>query len=312
MKIGNMLIIAGILIIALGTWAISKGNELNDSKTIKDLKDSLNLKNEELQQKTDKVGELTNQVLNFSKELDSNTAEIAKIQKDIVKLSSNTNKTTNKVLELSKTLDSNTVNISRISTEISGIASKTNQLTNIILNEQREKGAIKFKVPNTRNFLLNLGGNIVAKSRKAFEEGFIIKFFNVGELPIYLQIDGDDLLVSAVLKDRKRNIILEMDNNEWALDKSSNFSINYDESALEIIDSRGLISLQIQLIGNQFIFKGIVFQYKTGVIIFTDKVASLMSYDSEDFEKKLFDEMIQTPRLFKHVGADYLGKRVTN
>lgn len=314
MKSGQMLLL-GITILlvgtGLGTYLIHQSNRSKSSDRIQKLEDSLNLKNSELQLKTNKIESLTNDILGFSKKLDINTTEITKVSNELVKVSNSTNKITNQTLKVSEKLDDNTSNIASISKEISKISLETNQLAEIISNEQKEKGIIKLNVPKRNTYILNLGGNIVAVSREKLEEGYVIGFPMLGKIPVYLELVGNIMLVSAFIKDKEHNIILHMENGEWALNKANNFSINYDETALEIINKKGLITLQIQLTNNIFVFQGMIFK-KKGVIIFTDKIASSYSYDRENFEEELFKEVIETPRIFKHFGENYLGQRLSN
>ncbi|MEW4925593.1 hypothetical protein [Algibacter sp. 2305UL17-15] len=153
--------------------------------------------------------------------------------------------------------------------------------------------------------------NIVSVSRKILEDGFTLKFSGIEEIPVYLELFENSILVSAFIKDKEGNIVIHMENGEWALNKTSNFSINYDETALEIINKKGLIALQISLTDNIFLLQGIIFK-KANVVVFTDKFASTYSYKNKNLEEELFKQTIGTPRLFKHYGENYLGQRLSN
>lgn len=121
MKKMNMLVI-GIIVMLLGTgigtYIINKSGSDESAKTIQDLKDTLSLKNEELQQKQ----------ISFEKKQDEN------------------NLLQEKILEFQKKLDSNTNSITEVTKAISEVAIKTNQISNLIKNEQREKGKLVFDI----------------------------------------------------------------------------------------------------------------------------------------------------------------------
>lgn len=84
----------GLILILIGTFVTYKASSYESEKTIKDLKDSLNIKNEELQTKQDalinkqKVNtKLSEKILQLQEKLDSNTNAIADVSDEISKVS---------------------------------------------------------------------------------------------------------------------------------------------------------------------------------------------------------------------------------
>ena len=196
------------------------------------------------------------------------------------------NNLTNEIIEISMGINENTESIKKLTNRISKITSKTNLVTEIIKNEQKQKGLIKLKKPNSDEFVLKMSTVSMSFPSEVFNQPFNVgKRLNTSGMNIFIKFNKNDVLVSLVLNDKNGNRIIEIIDGEWALNKSNNFSINYDERALEIIDIQGLVVFQVELIGNNFEFKGIYYS-SNEVQIYNSDGLLMLAYDSEDFNRK--------------------------
>jgi hypothetical protein len=73
---------------------------------------------------------------------------------------------------------------------------------------------------------------------------------------VWLKLQGKKLLVSANFRDEKGNIIAELRDNEWSLNKQLIFDRNYNEAALEVRGENGEIVLQVVDCGAVISFAG--------------------------------------------------------
>ena len=220
------------------------------------------------------------------------------------------NNLTNEIIEISMGINENTESIKKLTNRISKITSKTNLVTEIIKNEQKQKGLIKLKKPNSDEFVLKMSTVSMSFPSEVFNQPFNVgKRLNTSGMNIFIKFNKNDVLVSLVLNDKNGNRIIEIIDGEWALNKSNNFSINYDERALEIIDIQGLVVFQVELIGNNFEFKGIYYS-SNEVQIYNSDGLLMLAYDSEDFNRKFINNAWAIDRIFVHHGSNYLGKRM--
>lgn len=233
MKKMNMLVI-GIIVMLLGTgigtYIINKSGSYESAKTIQDLKDTLSLKNEELQQKQ----------ISFEKKQDEN------------------NLLQEKILEFQKKLDSNTNSITEVTKAISEVAIKTNQISNLIKNEQREKGKLVFDIDdqNYNQYNVKFGGLTTVFTKEELKKG---KSSGVNDIVFATKMKDGKFVFSLKLYNQYGNIIFDMEEGQWALKRSDVFSVNYDSKGVEIIDKQGNVILQIDLFENEFRISGTFF-----------------------------------------------------
>lgn len=89
-------------------------------------------------------------------------------------------------------------------------------------------------------------------------------FLREGDQPLLsLKIENGKLLVGTIIRNSKGEIIAELSNNEWKLNRDSIFDRNYNDNALEVRDKTGNIVLQVVNFGYAIHFAGI-FQCKNG------------------------------------------------
>ena len=80
---------------------------------------------------------------------------------------------------------------------------------------------------------------------------------------ISLHMKNNKLYVSARLRDRTGDLVAELKNNEWQLNKNSIFDRNYTDQALEVRERSGKVILQVANMGEVIHFAGI-FHCKNG------------------------------------------------
>ena len=89
-------------------------------------------------------------------------------------------------------------------------------------------------------------------------------FLREGTQPLVsLRIENQKLYVSTTIRNKSGEIIAELIDNEWKLNKNSYFDRNYNDQILEVRDNSGNIVLQLANFGNVIHFAGI-FNCKNG------------------------------------------------
>ncbi|MTE25641.1 hypothetical protein [Winogradskyella ouciana] len=249
------------------------------------------------------------EIINLKTSLNKSNEKLEEKQIELKDKSDSIEKLANDVLNFSKNINTNTDKISELTNEISEITSKTNQVAEIIEIEQRQKGTVKLKRPNSSEFKCYLASNSVILPSTHLEKGVnMSKIFSNFTLDILVKLSKESVLISTILNDKYGNRIIELKDGNWALNKSNNFSINYDDQALEIIDNKGFVVFQVELILNELTFKGIHYGAEQ-VYIYNDYGIFIIGYESDDFNREFSERAFQINRLFEHVGANYLGKR---
>ncbi|WP_178988472.1 hypothetical protein [Winogradskyella schleiferi] len=291
-----------ILIIFIGL-----GSAAGVILTVKKLLNTEKNKNDIIDSQRNEISTLNNDLNLVNKELQLKQIELKAKSDSIENL-------TKDVLNFSKDIDFNTKTIEGLTNEISNITKSTNIVSGIIKNEQRQKGILKLKKSKFKKFEIVYGNNMfLEKSLTELEKGIelgdnMLKIKNFSkEFKFSVKFSGDDILISGILHEKNGTRVIELKDGEWALNKASVFSINYDDTAIEIIDNDGYVLLQIEVIKNKIYFKGI-FYSNTMAVVFNDGIQSV-SLDSEDFEQNLKSKVSTITRIFKHTGENYLGVR---
>ena len=83
-------------------------------------------------------------------------------------------------------------------------------------------------------------------------------FLKDGELPVLsLNERNGQLLVSTTIRDAKGDIVAEIKENEWAVNKNAAYDRNYPNDAFEVRDNRGRVALQVASLGDTIHVAGI-------------------------------------------------------
>ena len=88
--------------------------------------------------------------------------------------------------------------------------------------------------------------------------------FKDGNQPlISMSLENGKLSISTIIRDLSGQIIAELVNNEWQVNKNNIFDRNYNDRAIEVRDKAGKIVLQVAHFGDTIYFAGI-FHCKNG------------------------------------------------
>lgn len=283
-------LIGGIAVLVLGTfigtYLIHYSNRKANTTRIEALENTFTKQNKDLKGLSTKL---------------NNTAD------SINEISKQTNTIAEEVLGSSKKLNETTERISQISNTIEELSRTNNQIVNTIRSEHKEKGSIKLNIPKSEKYIINIGMNTWAISRETLLMGTPITLPSI-KLPIVLKIEEDELLILLELRDRNFNLILNIIKNEWVLNRSSIFSLNYDENALEILDEKGFVTFQLNIIKNQ-IFISMILQNPEEIIFIGGNGINTAKYEDPETNITATNYFRTTGRIFKHQGEDAQGKR---
>jgi len=111
---------------------------------------------------------------------------------------------------------------------------------------------------DSQGFTISLGGQLFK-----FPSGLI--FVDGNEPLLWITNKNGKLLVSANIFDEKGDLIAELRENEWQLNKALIFTRNYNDSALEVCKTDGKVVLQLVSIDNVINFLGIL-RCKNGAV----------------------------------------------
>lgn len=293
----SLILGVSILVIgtAWGTYLIHVSNRKANTKRIEMLEQTFTNQNNELKRQSEEIKSLTDRV-------DSNL--------ELVKgISNETNNIASDVLNTADKLDKTTTSISEISQSIKALSESSNEITRLINDEIREKGTLKLIIPKHPRYTFAIGSNVWNISREELEQGLQITVPNANiRLPVTLKIKEDELFVWTELRSRTAHLMVFIAENNWGLNKGENFSINFDDKGLEVIDTMGFVLFQINLVNNLLSIHLIQFT-PTGVVFVTQRGIHTVPYDDENYAAKYGRYAAQTLAIFKHHGAGYLGKR---
>lgn len=189
---------------------------------------------------------------------------------------------------------------------IRGLIEKNNTLADQIVNEQKERGVVLLKTKNYERYTLLIGGNRVPICRDSLIEGHKVNFLEDLTGHTLLRLKENTILISTSVYDYDDNLIIELNEGKWALNKSDYFSINYDSTGLEIINKKGHIQFQLDLVDDVIILNGIY--YKGNNINILSK--GLFVKENTPANSAIITDIIsKLDRNFKHLGDDYLGIR---
>jgi hypothetical protein len=89
-------------------------------------------------------------------------------------------------------------------------------------------------------------------------------FLKDGDSPIFsMRLKDGKLLVTTTIRDSKGDIIAELQDNEWQVNKANIFDRNYTDDALEVRDQSGKVTLQVVHFGDTIHLAGI-FRCRSG------------------------------------------------
>lgn len=90
--------------------------------------------------------------------------------------------------------------------------------------------------------------------------------FNFGGNPLTIELAGDQLLVTIVIRNKEGLIVAEIIQNEWKVNPHNTWDRNYSRNSLEVRDPSGDIVLQVRLVEDRVQFQAKMYaSNKTGI-----------------------------------------------
>lgn len=240
-------------------------------------------------------------------------------QETIENIANNISKVVDEISIKNDKIESNTIEnidisrqLSEILDKVNGLTIQTNLIASDIKNEQKVKGNLSLRLPKKEYYQVDVG----AGNQHYYSRDLLLKVKGLVELnsvfkniPILnLKLKDNELLVSTKLYDFNGNVVTEINENKWAVGANI-FSKNWNEHALEIIDNKGNVALQLNLKNDKIIIRGII-PTRIGIMILTDDDYRMLDYNDKDLSSKLFDYSRKINRIFEHTGCDYLGSKM--
>jgi hypothetical protein len=74
---------------------------------------------------------------------------------------------------------------------------------------------------------------------------------------LYIRVRGGRLKVSTTIRDRNGTVVAEIVDNEWQVNPGASFDRNYNDSALEVLDSSGKVVLQVAALPDRVQLQGL-------------------------------------------------------
>ncbi|MGN7888405.1 hypothetical protein [Dyadobacter sp. 22481] len=150
-------------------------------------------------------------------------------------------------------------------------------------------------------------GNGVGRWFAGAADGVI---FRIGdEIGLGVTEKSGNLLVSFIVRDKFGEIVAEMTENEWELNEENFYKRNYDDTGLEVIDSKGDVIFQIELEKGLIKLQGKLYTRSGGGAAFycaPDGAAVIQGFDST------FVDSIHIQPIFKYPSEKYFGVRLTD
>lgn len=118
--------------------------------------------------------------------------------------------------------------------------------------------------------ILEIGDSGTMLRHTGKEGQSLLKFADDNRLVI-LQ-DKDGIKISTQIKNKKGELVAELINNEWKINKNNSWDRNYTSNALEVKDNTGDVVLQVKLLEDRVQFQGKLYDSQgTGIALLKSK-----------------------------------------
>lgn len=199
---------------------------------------------------------------------------------------------------------------------------------------------IDFKLTRTRsvegrivklgNKSFNVSGAYVIEEQSKFKvKGYGLSQDNINFLYIRLDVKTMTTLFNKEIYDLDGNLIAEIENNRWRINRNFIGKFNYDEEGVEIIDNQGKIVFSLNIVDSVSIrVQGIFIDryFHRGVLIAgylkneffpiktPENIAEILKKKNLSYENALKEaiERVEFRQLFEYTGNDWLHKRKAN
>ncbi len=227
-------------------------------------------------------------------------------------------------LQVTNRIETLTVNSNLLIEKVNKLSAQTKQIIesmDIKADKEYAKNAsageleLKFKSIANEKLVFMLGGGHL-------DDANIL----IGKVrPFKIGIQNDKLLISTKVYDINDNLIAEIENNKWHLNKNYAGKFNYDKTGFEVIDNQGNIAMSVDVLASNTVAIQGIFPIKSALRIFIAGSYGFTSvpYSNPAVDKKIlqtegmkYDDFfnqkvsdVKMKQLFEYTGKDYLGQR---
>ncbi|MBP6022561.1 hypothetical protein [Ferruginibacter sp.] len=227
-------------------------------------------------------------------------------------------------LQVTNRIENLTVNSNLLIEEVNKLSAQTKQII-----ESMDIKADKEYAKNTSAGELELNFKSIGNQKLVFMLGggtmddASVQIGN--ERPFNIGIQNDKLLINTKVYDINDNLIAEIENNKWRLNKNYAGKFNYDKTGFEVIDNKGNIAMSVDVLASNMVAIQGIFPIKSALRIFIAGSQGVTSvpYSNSAVDKKIlqttgkkyddfFNERVsdvKMKQLFEYTGKDYLGRR---
>lgn len=187
---------------------------------------------------------------------------------------------------------------------------KIKEISEAVQNEQKEKGEIQLTAELVDYYVFEEGSNSEMVTKSELKKGYKVASQN-GRISLEFQLVENKILVSGIIYDDYGNVVVEMNKGKWGLNKGYNFSINYDDKALEIINKKGQVNFQLELDGIYFRLSGFFCRENTYLLYSKDVNWMVVGDSTPEMLDALNQKANEIEKIFEHTGGDYLNSRTS-
>ena len=158
---------------------------------------------------------------------------------------------------------------------------------------------------------VSLGNILNIYSMDSLENGMLVNLDLKGaydQTPFTIKFKNSTLYISVTLRDMDGNIVAEIKDNEWEINKNNYFKRNFDSNGFEVIDKSGILKLQIFIREKDLIFIHGVLKDKSGYIIIAQRDWGGTRH-VEMSREEIIKQSEAIPNMFKYPSEKYLGVR---
>ncbi len=227
-------------------------------------------------------------------------------------------------LQVTNRIENLTVNSNLLIEEVNKLSAQTKQII-----ESMDIKADKEYAKNTSAGELELNFKSIGNQKLVFMLGggtMDDASLQIGnEQPFKIGIQNDKLLINTKVYDINDNLIAEIENNKWRLNKNYAGKFNYDKTGFEVIDNKGNIAMSVDVLTSNTVAIQGIFPIKSALRIFIagSHGFTAVPYSNPEVDKKILQTTgkkyedffnqrvsdVKMKQLFEYTGKDYLGRR---
>lgn len=166
-----------------------------------------------------------------------------------------------------------------------------------------------FKMNMSEDFVVDLGGNIVAHSAQELAQGVdAVRGIGVGfDWPFQIIFSGSKILISANVTNSDNQVVGRITNNTWRSERPDSMAIgdrNYNDYAFEILDINMMPIFNVRVVGSNQIQISGLFHGNNNTALISDNGGGVWANPSQQQINDLLTPM------FKYPSSEYAGKLI--